>query len=203
MGKRDRRVDRYIDKSAEFAKPILRHVRETVHEACPNVEETMKWSFPHFVYEGILCSMASFKAHCAFGFWKSSLVLPNDVPAARESMGSFGRISSLKDLPPKKTLIDLIHKAMQLNEQKVPSPTRSRPRAAKAEVVVPPELGARLGKNRKAREAFESFSPSHRREYVEWITEAKRDETRARRISETIAMLSEGKSLNWKFQKAK
>lgn len=203
MGKRDRRVDGYIDKSAGFAKPILRHLRDVVHEACPQVEETMKFGFPHFMYEGILCSMASFKAHCAFGFWKSSLVIPQDIPSQRQSMGSFGRISSLRDLPSRKTLIGLIHKAMRLNEEKVPSPTRSKRRTTRTEVMVPVELGAQLKRSSKARAAFESLPPSHRREYVEWITEAKREVTRDKRIGETIAMLSQGKSLNAKFQKAK
>ena len=201
MGKRDSRVDSYIAASAAFAKPILTHLRSVVHEACPDVEETMKWRFPHFMYHGILCSMASFKAHCAFGFWKGALVLGTEPGAKRDAMGSFGRIASVRDLPPRKELVRMIREAMRLNEEGVPSPTRSKAKvSAKPEPAVPPALQAALKKNRKAKSAFEGFSPSHRREYVEWITDAKREETRQKRIEKTIAQLSEGKGLNWKYQ---
>jgi uncharacterized protein YdeI (YjbR/CyaY-like superfamily) len=200
MGTRDPRIDAYIGKSAEFARPILAHLREVVHEACPDVEETLKWSMPHFMYEGMLCGMAAFKQHCSFGFWKGSLIVkPGDIPGEK-AMGQFGCIRSLDDLPPRRTIAKYVKEAMKLNEQGVKSPTRSKPRNRKP-VQVPEDLDAALRKNRKARTAFDGFSPSHRREYIEWITEAKREETRQRRIETAIDWISEGKSRNWKYVK--
>lgn len=200
MGKRDPRIDAYIARSAEFARPILEHLRGTVHEACPQVEETMKWSMPHFMYEGMLCGMASFKAHCTFGFWKGALVLGEDGRAEKDAMGQFGRIERISDLPPKRTLVALIRRAMQLNEEGVKSPARARKPKPPAEV--PDDLSAALARNRKARATFEGFSASQRREYVEWIAGAKREETRARRLATTLEWLAEGKPMNWKYQKA-
>ena len=197
MGKRDPRVDAYIAKSADFAKPILTHLRQIVHEACPDVEEAMKWSVPNFMYKGILCNMAAFKAHCAFGFWKSSLIVKNNGKAEK-AMGQFGRITKLADLPSKKVLMGLIGEAVKLNDEGVPSPTRSKPRTNK-EVVVPEDLTAALAKNRKARTTFEKFSPSHKREYVEWITDAKTEATRTKRLTTTLEWLEEGKPRNWKY----
>lgn len=197
MGKRDPRVDAYIDKAAPFAKPILEHIRETVHAAVPNVEETMKWSFPHFDYKGMLCSMAAFKEHCAFGFWKHSLVVGGERPS--EAMGSVGRITSVKDLPSKKELTALLKKAAALNDEgvKVERPKR----APKEALPTPDDLAAALKKNKKAAAAFDGFPPSHRREYIEWITEAKTEPTRAKRLAQTIEWLNEGKPRNWKYAK--
>jgi uncharacterized protein YdeI (YjbR/CyaY-like superfamily) len=191
------KFDAYIEKSADFAKPILTHLRQIVHEGCPDVEEAMKWSFPNFLYKGILCNMAAFKAHCAFGFWKSSLIVKNNGKAEK-AMGQFGRLTKIADLPSKKVLIGLIAEAMRLNEEGVPSPTRSKPRLNK-EVVVPEDLSVALAKNRKARTTFEKFSPSHKREYVEWITEAKTEATRSKRLTTTLEWLAEGKPRNWKY----
>ena len=200
MGERDPRIDAYIARSADFARPILEHLRDTVHQACPQVEETMKWSMPHFMYEGMLCGMASFKAHCTFGFWKGALVLGDSDGAEKDAMGQFGRIERISDLPPKRTLVALIRRAMQLNEQGVKSPARARKPKPPAEV--PDDLSAALARNRKARATFEGFSASQRREYVEWIAGAKREETRARRLATTLEWLAEGKPMNWKYQKA-
>jgi len=197
MPSQDPRIDAYIEKSADFAKPILRHLRDVVHEACPDVEEKMKWSFPHFDYKGMMCSMASFKEHCTFGFWKSELVLGD---AAKEGgMGQFGRITSVEDLPARKVLMGYVKKAMQLNDEGVKPKRVQKPRKARPEVDVPEDLAAALKKNAKARATFEGFSPSHRREYVEWITEAKREETRARRIAQAVEWMAEGKHRNWKY----
>jgi len=196
MGTRDPRIDAYIAKSGEFARPILTHLREAVHRACPVVEETMKWSAPHFMYEGMLCGMASFKAHCAFGFWKGSLIV--DDGRSKEAMGHFGRITSLDQLPSKKVLTGYIRKAMELNEKGIKSPTRSK-REAKPEAKVPKDLAAALGKNKKARATFDNFTRSHRREYIEWITEAKTEATRQRRLETAIEWMAEGKSRNWKY----
>ncbi len=196
MGKKDPRVDDYIARSAEFAQPILERLRAIVHEACPEVEETLKWSMPAFVYHGILCGMASHKHHCTFGFWKGSMVTGDDARAT-EAMGQFGRITKLSDLPAKRVISIYVKKAMKLNEQGVRVPTP--PKRTKAKVVVPADLRDALEKNRKAKAAFEAFSPSHRREYIEWITEAKRDETRKRRLATTLEWLAEGKPRHWKY----
>ena len=198
MGTRDERIDAYIAKSAEFARPILVHLREVVHAACPEVEETMKWSFPNFMYKGILCSMAAFKEHCAFGFWKGSLVLKQEGDDARDGMGHLGRLTKLSDLPSKKVLTGYIKDAMKLNDAGVKSPTRSKPKRPK-EVIVPHELTSALGQNKKALATFEKFSPSHKREYIEWITEAKTEATRTRRLETAIEWMAEGKPRNWKY----
>jgi uncharacterized protein YdeI (YjbR/CyaY-like superfamily) len=196
MGNRDPRVDAYIRNAAPFARPVLAHLREVVHECCPDVVETLKWRSPSFEHEGILCGFAAFKAHCAFGFWKHELVVGDDAKA-REAMGSFGRITSLADLPPKAVLRRYIRKAMRLNEEGVTAPRRkTRPRKP---VAMHPDLKRALARSRKAAATFEAFSPSHKREYVEWVAEAKRDETRARRIAQAVAWMAEGKPQNWKY----
>jgi hypothetical protein len=197
MGKRDPRIDAYIAASADFAKPILKYLREVVHEACPDVEETIKWRMPHFDYQGILCGMAAFKEHCAFNIWKGSLIVGGGAP---EAMGNFGRITKLSDLPSKKTLTGYIKQAMKLREDGVKNPARSKPRKA-SEVVVPSDLASALRKNKKAATAFEGFPPSHKREYAEWISDAKRDETRKRRVDTAVEWMAEGKSRNWKYEK--
>lgn len=198
MAKKDPRVDAYIDRAADFAKPILNHIRATVHAACPACEETMKWSFPHFDYKGMLCSMAAFKQHAVFGFWKGSLVVSNDANTkAVDGMGQFGKLTKVSDLPPKNVLAGYIKKAMALNDEGVKAPRQRK--AAPKPVRVPPDLAAALKTNKSARASFEGFSPSHQREYTEWITEAKTDETRARRLATTIEWLVQGKPRNWKY----
>lgn len=192
-------VDEYIDKAQDFAKPILRHIRKLVHDACPDVVETRKWSFPHFDYKGIMCSMASFKEHVAFGFWKQSLLEKSAFPAEKTAMGSFGRIKSLKDLPDNKTMKKLIKDACKLNDDGV-KVVRQVSKERK-ELVVPEILVRALAKNKKAAATFESFPYSCKKEYVEWITEAKTDATRDKRIATTVDWLSEGKRRNWKYEK--
>jgi uncharacterized protein YdeI (YjbR/CyaY-like superfamily) len=198
----DKRIDVYIDKSADFAKPILGRLRQIIHEACPEVTETMKWSFPHFEYGGsILCSMAAFKHHCAFGFWLGSLMKdPEELLRTgeqKDSMGQFGQIKDVKDLPSKKILIQYINEAMALNEKGV---KREKPKeGVKKELVVPDAFLKVLRKNKTVLETFESLSYSHKKEYLEWITEAKTEETRQRRMAKTVDLLKEGKSMNWKY----
>ena len=162
----DPRVDAYIERSAEFAKPILTHIRKLVHKACPDITETMKWSFPHFDHKGTVCSMASFKQHCAFGFWKQSLMEKDAFPAQKTAMGSFGRITSLDDLPDDKVMIELLHQAVELNEKGIK--VAKKP-VVRKELVVPDDLKAALKKDKKASAAFEAFTYSHRKEYIEWI----------------------------------
>jgi uncharacterized protein YdeI (YjbR/CyaY-like superfamily) len=200
----DSRIDAYIQGSADFARPILEHLRKLIHKACPRIAETIKWSRPFFEYEGsMLCHISAFKQHCAVGFWNAPLLKdPAGVLHIKDknAMGHFDRITSLKDLPADKILIALIKEAAVLNEQgvKKPAPVKKQP---KAPLPVPPALASALKKNKKAGETFAAFAPSHRREYIEWITEAKTDETRNKRIATTLEWLVEGKSRNWKYEK--
>jgi Uncharacterized protein conserved in bacteria len=201
MATMDSRVDAYIAKSADFAKPILTHIRELVHQACPEVEETMKWSMPFFMYKGMLCHMAAFKAHCSLGFWKSKLVMGEDSTANngdKDGMGQFGKISSLADLPSDKKMLGYIKEAKRLNEEGIQKPSKPKPAGAR-ELIIPAELTAALKKNKKASATFAGFSYSHKKEYVDWITEAKREETRSQRLATTLAWLAEGKSRHWRY----
>lgn len=194
-------IDEYIANAEDFAKPILTHLRKLVHDACPDVEEKMRWSFPHFDHKGVMISMASFKSHCAFSFWKQKLM--NDPEGLfsedSEGMGSLGKIGSRKDLPSDKVLKAYIKEAVRLNDEGVKLPAAKK--APKKEAAVPDDLAAALKKNKKAQKAFDDFSPSHRREYIEWIEEAKREATREKRLGQTIEWLAEGKSRNWKYEK--
>ena len=199
MGKRDPRVDAYIEKSADFAKPILVHLRDVVHAACPEVEETMKWSFPHFMHHGMMCGMAAFKQHCTFGFWRGELVVGRATAADERAMGQFGRITALAALPSRKALTAYIRKAAKLNEEGI-KPLRAKPKP-RPEVAMPDDLGSALKRNRKAATAFAAFSPSQRRDYIDWIVDAKREETRAKRLVQAIEWIAEGKSRNWKYEK--
>jgi uncharacterized protein YdeI (YjbR/CyaY-like superfamily) len=198
MPTRDPRVDAYIAKAAPFAKPILKHIRAVVHEACPETEETLKWSAPAFMYKGILCVSAAFKEHATLGFWKGSLILDKNGRKAEDAWGNFGKITSVADLPPRRELMGYIRKAMELNERGV---TVKRVVKPKPPLRVPADLTAALKKSRKAVAAFAAFPPSHRREYVEWITEAKTDATRERRIATAVEWITEGKARNWKYEK--
>ena len=199
MGTRDPRVDQYIAKAPGFARPILDHLRELVHTTCPEVQETMKWSTPHFDYKGMFCSMVAFKQHCGFGFWKGSIVVGSDAATGEDAAaGQFGRITSLADLPPDDVLAGYIRKAKQLNDEGVK--VEKQP-AAKAELAVPDDFTAALQENAAARDHFERFSPSKRKEYVAWITEAKSDATRAKRLATAVEWIAEGKARHWKYEK--
>jgi uncharacterized protein YdeI (YjbR/CyaY-like superfamily) len=200
MGTKDERVDAYIARSAGFARPILKHLRKVVHAGCPGVEEAIKWGFPHFLYKGMLCSMASFKEHCSFGFWKGSLLEDDGTleKVGRTAMGHLGRITTIADLPAEKVLLQYVRQAMALNDQGVKVPSRPKPRGDRT-LEVPGDFMAALRANRKALATFNGFSYSHRKEYVEWVSEAKRDETRRRRLETAIGWLAEGKARNWKY----
>jgi hypothetical protein len=201
MGSRDPRVDEYIGRSAEFARPVLARLREIVHEACPEAQETIKWGFPHFEYRGLLCHMAAFKQHCAFGFWKGALIVERDGATAEKAMGQFGRITGLEDLPPEEELAGYVRAAMRLNEEGVKSSTRSKQEAERPEATPPEDLLAALRGSPPALANFESFPPGQRREYVEWVTEAKADATRRKRIATAVEWIGEGKHRNWKYMK--
>jgi uncharacterized protein YdeI (YjbR/CyaY-like superfamily) len=197
MASRNPRVDAYIAKSADFAKPILTRIREIVHEACPEVEENIKWGVPAFDYKGMMCGMAAFKQHCTLGFWKGSLIFPDKRDM--DGMGQFGRLTRVSDLPSKKELTGYIKKAMKLNDEGIKVDREKKPK--KPDIAVPSDLRAALKKNKKASDAFEAFSPSHRREYLEWITEAKTEATRERRLNTALEWMAEGKSRNWKYER--
>lgn len=202
MASKDPRIDAYIAKSADFAKPILKHLRKIVHAGCPNVEETLKWSRPHFDYKGVMCGMAGFKEHCVFGFWKEALILDAGQTAEKTAMGGFGCIKSLADLPSEKTLVGYVKKAATLNDAGIKAPGRTKPKKREP-LEVPHYFAAALKKNAKARKTFENFPPSKRREYLEWVTEAKREETRRERLATSIQWLAEGKARHWKYQPTK
>jgi uncharacterized protein YdeI (YjbR/CyaY-like superfamily) len=200
----DPRVDTYIEKAAPFAQPVLTHLRNLVHQACPRATETVKWGMPFFLQQGIvLCHLAAFKQHCAFGFWGPEMkkVLATDGLVSSKAMGSLGRITGLRDLPADKLLLRYMRQAAEFVEsgQRTKSIDR-KPKAAKSHVRVPVELSAALKKNKLAAKVFERFSPSCRREYVEWISAAKRPETKERRVAQAVEWIAQGKSRNWKYE---
>lgn len=196
-GHRDPRIDRYINAAAPFAQPILRHLRELVHEACPDVEESVKWGMPFFVHHGNLCFMAAFTAHAGFGFWRGGAALGGSSAAKPGAMGQFGRLTSVRDLPGRRTLVAAVRRAAQLNEAGKPAaPARRRKPAPRT----PADLQAALRRAAKASATWKALAPSHRREYVEWITEAKRPETRRRRVATAVGWLAAGKRRNWKYE---
>ncbi len=205
MSKRILQIDQYILKSQDFAQPILIHLRELTHAVCPEVEEKMKWSFPHFDYKGeMMCSMAAFKYHCAFGFWKASLLKDHSKILLKgeeaTAMGHFGKITSLKDLPSDKILIKYIQEAMVLNEKGIKL-TKKELEPKPKTLDIPDYFTEALNTNDKALETFQIFSLSQRREYLNWVTEAKTEKTRNERMKTTLLWLSEGKIRNWKYQK--
>ncbi len=198
MGKRDAKIDDYVAKSADFARPILTHLRELIHKGCPEVEETLKWRNPSFMYKGLLCGMAAFKEHCVLGFWKDALLFGKDNPSAKSS-GIPDRITKVNELPPDKVLLGYIKEAARLNDKGIKVP-KAQPKSRK-ELVAPANLVAALEKNKRALSTFEGFSYSHKKEYIEWITEAKREETRIQRLATAVAWIAEGKSRNWKYER--
>ena len=204
MGNENPKVDAYIAKAKPFAQPILEHLRELMHKACPDVEESIKWNMPFFEYKGaILGNMSGFREHCSFGFWGREIgaVLREAGMTPENGANALGRIASVKDLPPDRKMLGWIRQAAAfVDSGEYTSPMAARSRVVKPEAKVPPELAAALKKNKKAAAVFADFSPSCRREYIEWITEAKRDETRTKRIATAVEWIAEGKQRNWKYQ---
>lgn len=197
MASKDLRVDAYIAKSAAFAAPILSHLRKLVHANCPQATETLKWGMPHFEYKGgIFCRMAAFKAHCTFGFWLGALLKIESK--LDQAMGQFGRITAIADLPSDKQIAAIIKAAMKLHDEGAKLPSRNMP-GEKKELVVPAYFLAAVKQNKQALATFASFSTSKKKEYVEWITEAKTDVTRAKRLGQAVEWMSEGKVRNWKY----
>ncbi len=196
---RDPRVDAYIAKAPAFARPILSHLREVVHAACPEVEETIRWSMPFFDHRGPLCNMAAFKAHCAFGFWRGREVPGLPKGLGEDGMGNLGRIASLDDVPPRRVLTSLIKAASKVNETDT-RPLRART-VSKGAAAMPDDLAAALAVDAEAARHFDGFSPAAKREYIEWIVEAKREATRASRIAQTVEWSAAGRTRNWKYRK--
>ncbi|MBL3550103.1 MULTISPECIES: YdeI/OmpD-associated family protein [Chryseobacterium] len=196
------KIDAYIEKSQDFAKPILHYIRETVHECCPDAEEAIKWSFPHFLYKGKnLCAMASFKQHCTFGFWlekemKTMQQMTQDIE--KNSMFSLGKITKVEDLPSKPQLKKAIQEAMELTDMGV---TMKKAAPSKTEMEVPEYFQDALLANGKAWDVFEKASPSFRKEYITWITEAKTEATRNKRMEQALEWIAEGKGRNWKYER--
>lgn len=197
-------IDTYIAQSADFAKPILEHLRELIHTTCPDVEEKMKWSMPFFDYKGeMMCHMASFKQHCAFGFWKGSIMkdpILRETAQSETAMGHLGKITSLKDLPPDKKIIAWIKEAMTLNDNGIKLPPKVKPAETK-EITAPDDLIKAIAKNKTAKKCWDTFSPGKKKEYILWITEAKTDATRHSRMTTAVEWIAEGKARNWKYQK--
>ncbi|BFO65836.1 YdeI/OmpD-associated family protein [Chryseobacterium sp. S0630] len=202
MEKYSPKIDAYIEKSQDFAKPILHYIRETVHEFCPDAEETMKWSFPHFIYKGKnLCAMASFKQHCTFGFWlekemKTMQEITQDIE--KNSMFSLGKITQVGDLPSRPQLKKAITEAMELTDMGV---TMKKAAPSKTEMEIPDYFQNALNAQPKAKDFFEKASPSFRKEYIAWVSEAKTEATRNKRLEQSLEWIAEGKSRNWKYQK--
>ena len=202
MEQYDSRVDAYIDKAAPFAQPILKHLRQLVHSVSPLLTETMKWGFPFFDYKGSVCQMAAFKGHMGFGFWKQRQL--NDpgklIKEEDGTAGSFGKITSLSDLPADEILIDFIKQAMALNETENKKPIEKKATVPKAVIEMPGDFAKLLAAIPKAFEIYQRFSPSHKREYLEWIVDAKTDATRLKRMETAVEWMTEGKSRNWKYK---
>jgi len=197
-------VDEYIEKSADFAKPILNYIREIVHEFSPAAEETIKWKFPTFMYKDkILCSMVSFKQYCSMGFWLHGemLTIKNlETDVEKTNMFSLGKITKLEDLPTKPQLKKIILEAMELTDMGV---TLKKATPSKTEIAIPDYFQKALNENKKALDIFEKASPSFRKEYINWIIDAKTEATRNKRMEQAIEWISEGKGRNWKYEKKK
>ncbi len=199
----NKEVDKYITTSADFAKPIMEHFREVIHTACPDAEEKIKWGMPFFDYaDDMMCNMAAFKNHAAIGFWKAAIMKDPVLVAtakAETAMGHFGQLKTVKDLPADKKLTGWIKEAMKLNEEGIKVPAKPKS-AAKKEIDVPDYFKVAIAKNKKAAVVFNSFSYSNKKEYVAWVTEAKTEATREKRIASAIALMEEGKTRHWKYQ---
>jgi uncharacterized protein YdeI (YjbR/CyaY-like superfamily) len=195
---RDSRIDAYIERQADFARPILQHLRRVVHEAEPQLEETIKWGMPHFTYKGrIVAGIAAFKAHATFGLRQAGAVL-GETGAKGEAMGQFGRLTRIEDLPPEEELKAIVRRAAALAAD---GPKPRPKKGPKPEIDTPEDLQAALEANAAAKATFEAFPPSCRREYVEWVVEAKRPETRSKRLAQAVEWMAQGKRRNWKYEK--
>lgn len=207
MASKDKRIDAYISKAQPFAQPVMKKLRVLVHKACPDVTETIKWGMPSFEYKGPMFHMAAFKQHCVAGFWKHQLLKdPEKYLGALknhggEAMGNFGCMTSVNDLPPDSAIVNFIKQAAKLNDDGI-KVARKKP-AVNKELIIPEELTDALSSNSKAQTTFENFSPSHKREYANWISEAKTEATKLKRVETAVEWMSEGKPRMWKYIKKK
>ncbi|KPE51660.1 YdeI/OmpD-associated family protein [Chryseobacterium indologenes] len=202
MEKYNAKVDEYIEKSPDFAKPVLLYLRETIHEMCPDAEETIKWKFPTFMYKGkILCSITAFKQYCSLGFWlhqEMKTIKELETSAEKSSMFSLGKITRMEDLPSKTLLKKAIKEAMELTDMGV---TMKKAAPSKTETEIPDYFQKALNTNEKALQVFQKASPSFRKEYINWIIEAKTENTRHKRMEQALEWISEGKGRNWKYER--
>ncbi len=197
MATRDPRIDAYIEKAPEYARPVLVELRARVHAACPEVKETLKWRTPSFEHHGLLGGMAAFKAYCTFGFWKETLL--KKEPGLAAAIDAVGRMTTRADLPTKRAFAQVLAKAMALNEAGVAVPRRRS--GTKPPLARNPDFLRALAANPKALRCFEAFPPGAQREYHEWIVDARKDDTRARRIEQAVVWIAEGKRRNWKYER--
>lgn len=199
MGTQDARIDDYIARAAPFAHPLLAELRARVHAICPQVEETIKWGMPTYTYAGaILCGMAAFKQHVSFGYWKHALIMGQE--ARPTGMGSYGKLTSLKDLPSKRTMQAHLKQAMRINIDNIQTSTTRKSISPKPVPQAPDDFKAALASNTHAKAVFDGFPPSAQRDYLEWIAEAKREDTRAKRLAQTVEWLTQGKRRHWKYE---
>ncbi|MDR2234585.1 MAG: YdeI/OmpD-associated family protein [Chryseobacterium sp.] len=202
MEKYNAQVDEYIEKSPDFAKPVLNYLREIIHEACPEAEEAIKWKFPAFMYKGkILCSITAFKHYCSLGFWlhqEMKTIKDLETTAEKSSMFSLGKITKMEELPSKSLLKKAVKEAMELTDMGV---TMKKAAPSKTETEIPDYFQSALKANQKAAQVFEKASPSFRKEYIKWIMEAKTEATRNKRMEQALEWIAEGKSRNWKYEK--
>ncbi len=200
MPKSDPRINAYIAKQKPFAQPILSHVRALVHKSCPEIEETLKWGAPAYFHKGIVVITAGFKEHCGVVFWKAKMLAPIiGKYTVDDAHGQFGRVKSLKDLPPDRVLIKAIKEAWRLNDEGI-----ARPRPAKkqtTEVKTPSYFASALKRSKKASEKWKSFSLAKRKEYITWLEDAKTVDTREKRLATAVEWIAEGKGRNWKYEK--
>ncbi|WPU95271.1 YdeI/OmpD-associated family protein [Mucilaginibacter sabulilitoris] len=199
----DPKVDEYIATSADFAKPVLEHWRQLIHDNCPDVVEAIKWGFPHFDYKGdFMCVIASYKNHCSFTFLKAELMNDarlKDSKTLKPIQRFLGKVTKLSDLPPDEEFIGMLKEAMVLNEKgiKVMAPKSDKPKV----LEMPDYFSEKLAGNAKAKAVFESKSDSFRKDYIIWISDAKTDATRQKRMEEAIEWIAEGKGRFWKYEK--
>lgn len=197
----DPRVDAYIAKAPAFAQPILGYLRALIHATCPDAIETIKWGMPCFLFQDrILCGIAAFKQHCSLWFWKARGAVPKATTDS-DGMGQFGRITAVTDLPSQKVIAVYLRAAIKRGLDAVANPIREKPATTRPSLEVPGDLLAALNRHQTAHRTFDSFSPSCKREYIDWICEAKRIATRERRIAQAIEWMAEGKRRNWQYQK--
>ena len=203
MDNKNPHIDLYIEKAAPFAQTVLRHLRQLVHKTCPEVVENVKWGMPSFEYKGLWCGFASFKEHCTFGFWKAGIMKDSQVllgKASKAAMGNLGRITSMKDLPSDKIIIGWLKESMKLNDEGIKVP-KDVTKHEKKVIITPKWFIEAVKKNKKAWTTFDNASQSFKKEYVQWVTEAKTDETKDKRLKQSIEWMVEGKHRNWKYMK--